>query len=104
MIERTMAAENSLVVDAEQPDKIVNDSERRTNPPENKELPRTITGWKVTLLLYDRLALLIASSLTSFVYSGLWPIPPSCQLSYYSRSTTPLWVPTLVPISITTAF
>lgn len=53
-----MAPEIPLVVDAEQPEKIVNDAGRGTNPPEDKEPPRTITGWKVTIMLYDSLAFL----------------------------------------------
>lgn len=46
-----MASENTLIADTEQPEKIANEPEHGTPTPENKEPPRTITGWKVTILL-----------------------------------------------------
>lgn len=50
-LEGTMASENTLIAGTEQPEKIANEPEHGTRTPENKELPRTITGWKVTILL-----------------------------------------------------
>lgn len=46
-----MAAENNLVAETKQQGKTVNDPEHGTRTPENKEPPRTITGWKVSILL-----------------------------------------------------
>ena len=48
----TMIPENALVADTQPPEKTVNDpdSKHGTHATENKELPRTITGWKVNIL------------------------------------------------------
>lgn len=46
-----MVSENTLVEETKQQGKTVNDPEHGTRTPENKEAPRTITGWKVSILL-----------------------------------------------------
>lgn len=52
----TMVSQNTLVADTEQPEKTVQDPEHGTRTPENKETPRTITGWKVGVrLIYSLL-------------------------------------------------
>lgn len=50
-LEETMVSPKTLVADTGHPEKTVQDPEHGTRTPENKETPRTITGWKVSARL-----------------------------------------------------
>ncbi|KAK7697410.1 hypothetical protein SLS64_013548 [Diaporthe eres] len=72
-LEGTVASENTLIADTEQPEKMASEPEHGTRTPENKEPPRTITGWKWALAYASLMSTVLLFALDNTIVATIQP-------------------------------